>query len=414
MVNKRRVILLLFVVGLVLVVLGAGIYGWRWYAGREVERQPTLTSPSDANLGLSRFIEGEMALSVESGFIKSSARGRFVIQATGPAPKLTVSTQSSDKDAKLSVELKNVRAKELGTPAEGVKIKPKDDTTVHFNLFVPARSRKVVSLYPAETPTRFRFFVVGDSRDGDAVFRTIIGEANTRAPLFVFHGGDLVSTGSEREYTALTDMLKDLRIPLYAVPGNHDVLGDGRTFYRALFGPAYYSFNYGNVHFVALDTSSGGLDENQYRWLEGDLKGYQNECVIVFMHHPPFDPRAGESHAFSSTAERDLFLDLMRRYQVDRVFASHIHGYFTAERAGVPYTITGGGGAPLVSGDQYYHYVDVQVDGDRITEKVVKVTAPSAFEFWKDWDRTARLGAFSSIMFGLVMLATGFGLGRLR
>lgn len=58
------------------------------------------------------------------------------------------------------------------------------------------------------------------------------------------------------------------------------------------------------------------------------------------------------------------------------VFAGHIHGYGREERNGTVYILTAGGGAPLylpAFDGGFYHYVKVTVDGNKITDELVKV-----------------------------------------
>ncbi|MGZ0655291.1 calcineurin-like phosphoesterase C-terminal domain-containing protein [Coraliomargarita sp. W4R53] len=99
-----------------------------------------------------------------------------------------------------------------------------------------------------------------------------------------------------------------LGIPWYNVIGNHDVNVMARvdkdsdeTFHR-FYGPNYYSFNYGAVHFVVLDNvdwhgntgSSGrrrpyraGIDPDQLTFVENDLALVPDEKLVVLMMHIP-------------------------------------------------------------------------------------------------------------------------------
>ena len=69
----------------------------------------------------------------------------------------------------------------------------------------------------------------------------------------------------------------------------------------------YYSYNFGNIHFVALD--SYGLDEGkyrlydpqstQYKWLINDLEANKGKSLwtIITFHHPPYTKRSHDSNA---------------------------------------------------------------------------------------------------------------------
>jgi hypothetical protein len=67
---------------------------------------------------------------------------------------------------------------------------------------------------------------------------------------------------------------------------------------------------------------------------------------------------------------------LFRRYHVTHVFAGHIHSYFSGNWDGVPYTITGGAGAPLYGTDSqhyFYHYLMVTLTAGKVTIKVQRL-----------------------------------------
>ena len=93
-----------------------------------------------------------------------------------------------------------------------------------------------------------------------------------------------------------------LGMPVYRVIGNHDMDYYGRTFetstrtFEENFGPAYYSFNRGKVHYIVIDNNFyigreyfyiGYVDEKTFRWLEQDLSFVpEGSTVIVAMHMP--------------------------------------------------------------------------------------------------------------------------------
>jgi hypothetical protein len=96
-------------------------------------------------------------------------------------------------------------------------------------------------------------------------------------------------------------------LPWFNVMGNHDINFDAPTrkesaeTYKSIFGPTYYSFDYGQVHFVVLDDvaydgqpTAGGkgayhteLGEKQLAWLANDLKLVPQEKLVVLMMHIP-------------------------------------------------------------------------------------------------------------------------------
>lgn len=99
---------------------------------------------------------------------------------------------------------------------------------------------------------------------------------------------------------------------------------------------AYYSFNYGNTHFVCLD--SYGLDEGlyrlydskgaQYQWLLKDLAANKALWTVVFFHHPPYTVRSHYSDFEQELINiRESLVPIFDRYKVDLVLNGHSHIY---------------------------------------------------------------------------------------
>jgi hypothetical protein len=144
-------------------------------------------------------------------------------------------------------------------------------------------------------------------------------------PAFALVTGDLVRDAlrvSEAEATGYYELFAGERAkfatPVHVVPGNHENFGIerqlshvdpahplfGRGMYRHYFGPDYYSFTYGGVHFVGLNTVDiddqwyyGHVDSLQLAWLERDLAPVPATMPVVTFDHIPFfsafEPLAG-------------------------------------------------------------------------------------------------------------------------
>ena len=119
------------------------------------------------------------------------------------------------------------------------------------------------------------------------------------------------------EYNAIMD---DAGIEYRYVIGNHDMTNYGRshetsmTDYQNMYGPAWYSFNVGKVHYVVLNDNFfigrdwyyiGYLDERQIRWLEEDLSYIPKGSKVVVCMHIPTTLDKSDRDAFRS----DIMLD---------------------------------------------------------------------------------------------------------
>ncbi len=141
-------------------------------------------------------------------------------------------------------------------------------------------------LSPIARPTEFTFIHASDTHIAPAVmertqrFRTL---ADSLKPAFVIITGDLVKDAlrvGETEATGYYELFRRevalFKSPVWTVPGNHENFGIerdksnvstahllyGRKMYHHYHGPDYYSFNFGGVHFVGLNTVD--IDDQWY------------------------------------------------------------------------------------------------------------------------------------------------------
>ncbi len=242
----------------------------------------------------------------------------------------------------------------------------------------------------------FSFAVLGDNKNSFSTFQDILHDldANRDRLAFAIDLGDLVFDGERAKYRIFYNQIKDVQLPFLVAIGNHDIREEGRAEYYELFGPFYYAFTVGNARFIVLDDANQvRLDPSQMEWLKEELEDARAlSFIFVFLHIPLRDPRPELSHSLGDEDQVEELLSLFRAYHVTRVFASHIHGYFTGEWEGVPYTITGGAGAELMGTDPehyFYHYMVVNVDGGEVTISVIRFPPPPA----ELWDRLLHTAA---------------------
>lgn len=102
----------------------------------------------------------------------------------------------------------------------------------------------------------------------------------------------------------------------------------------------YYSFNYGNVHFVSLDSQLTARDERQRltmkQWLIDDLGSNKLDWTVVIFHHPPYTRGSHDSDkepaSFLGIDQpiidmREEFTPVFEDYGVDLVYGGHSHSY---------------------------------------------------------------------------------------
>lgn len=160
----------------------------------------------------------------------------------------------------------------------------------------------------------FSFLVYGDVAGNQDSPRTALYTiAENEANAMVLHNpqtvafmlGDHTNTGYYDEWQPQfflpeRNLLKNTVV--YNILGNHDTYGDGKIAFANYFdapassnsaGPStesYYSFNYGNVHFIVLDGNlSRAVGSEQYTWLVADMakpSAQDADWRIILTHQP--------------------------------------------------------------------------------------------------------------------------------
>ena len=175
------------------------------------------------------------------------------------------------------------------------------------------------ALTKTKAPASFTFIQASDTHISEKTvdrmdkFRAIIDSVK---PNLVIITGDLVKDAlrvGEKEATTVYQLFANesskIKVPLRLVPGNHEIFGIerhlslvspqnplyGRKMYRHYFGPDYYSFNYGGIHFIGLNSLEfedlfyyGNIDSVQLEWLKKDVAAVSSSTPIVTFQHVPF------------------------------------------------------------------------------------------------------------------------------
>jgi 3',5'-cyclic-AMP phosphodiesterase len=119
-------------------------------------------------------------------------------------------------------------------------------------------------------------------------------------PAFMIHTGDISHLSKDREFDDADQLIREVGVPVFYVPGEHDLLDEGQgKAYLARYGQktrgaGWYSFDQAGVHFIGLvnvvNLKAGGLGNlgaEQLAWLENDVAGLSSSTpVVVFAHIP--------------------------------------------------------------------------------------------------------------------------------
>ncbi len=157
----------------------------------------------------------------------------------------------------------------------------------------------------------------------------------------LFHGigcGDLVWDKFEL-FPDYKQAIEKTGIPFFQVIGNHDMDLDARTddyssiTFKSHFGPSYYSFNRGEIHYVVLDdvfflgTSKkyiGYIAEKQFAWLEQDLSNVKPGSTVVVALHIPVNTGAMRRNGLKEEPIGGVVSNRKELYRMLKSYKAHI------------------------------------------------------------------------------------------
>ena len=169
---------------------------------------------------------------------------------------------------------------------------------------------------------------------------------------FCIHLGDMVNPVPELpSYTTAANnfhaIASRLSIPLYLMPGNHDIGDKPVTWmpagmvnkehvalYRNHFGRDYFSFDYETCHFVIINSplinSGDPIEKKQAAWLENDLNENKSKRIFLFSHYPVYVSNPDEPESYDNIDEpgRSWLINLIETYKPEALFAAHVHNFW--------------------------------------------------------------------------------------
>ncbi|MBF0429924.1 MAG: metallophosphoesterase [Fibrobacteria bacterium] len=222
------------------------------------------------------------------------------------------------------------------------------DTLVDFEL------EQFFVTHPSPGQTgEYTFWVVGDGGDASrAIYENskqfkLANGGSYAADGILFLGDNAYDDGTDAQFTSkfFGVFAEALSVNFsWSTIGNHENLTkDAAPYHAAFVHPTkgesggipsnteyYYSFDYGNIHFISLDSeqSARSIGGPMYTWLEKDLKATKQDWIITYFHHPPYSFGSHNSDKESNLYQmRENFVPLLEDYGVDAVYTGHSHAY---------------------------------------------------------------------------------------
>ena len=199
-------------------------------------------------------------------------------------------------------------------------------------------------LYPSNEPENFQVLLFGDpqprnKQEVDYISHDVIAQLiGNDSATFGVTLGDIAFDNLDT-FEPLNQSIAMIGIPWHNVIGNHDLNLDGKIrkhineTFEATYGPTYYSFDYGQVHFVVLDnidwqTRDGrqrylaNFGERQREFLKKDLELIPDSQMVVLLMHVPFLSCKDHQEMFRLIEKRPFCVSISAHRHV------HSHHFF--------------------------------------------------------------------------------------
>ncbi len=229
-----------------------------------------------------------------------------------------------------------------------------------------ANTNYFITAPPASTVRKIRIAAYGDcgintngfQSGALSAYQAYVG--SNPAELMLLLGDNAYNAGTDAEYTSnffnaySGNILKNHVV--FPAPGNHDYANsssrqtDHNIPYYSIFTmptaaecggvasgtEAFYSYNWGNIHFLSLDsygyeTGSTRLYDTtgpQVTWVKNDLAANTNKWTIAYWHHPPYTMGSHTSDTETELVNiRQRFIKILERNGVDMIICGHSHDY---------------------------------------------------------------------------------------
>ncbi|NNF35632.1 MAG: metallophosphoesterase family protein [Saprospiraceae bacterium] len=258
----------------------------------------------------------------------------------------TVSDNVNKTDHEITITGLNTDTKYFYRIGTGSEILLESDSEIYFKTYpTPGADAPLTAWILGDCGT-----ANSNQRNVRNAYYNYIGQDHTDMVLFL--GDNAYNSGTDAEYqNALFNNMYESRLQnsvSWSCLGNHDGYtadSDNQTgpYYDIFTFPkmgecgglasgteAYYSFDYGNVHFIVLDSyetdrSIGGA---MYTWCENDIQATSAKWIIALWHHPAYTKGSHDSDDESNLIQmRERFLPMLEANGVDLVLSGHSHSY---------------------------------------------------------------------------------------
>jgi 3',5'-cyclic-AMP phosphodiesterase len=242
-------------------------------------------------------------------------------------------------------------------------------------LWTLSSAGSMTAVASAADAKTFSFVQISDSHIGfhqapnenvSATLQKAVDAINAMAtpPAFVMHTGDVTHLSKAAEFDTAKQLLSTIKVPVFTIPGEHDMLGDnGKGYFAALQRSGqkdpWWSWDQNGIHFIALVNvfnfeKNGLLGQQQIDWVAKDVAAVKSSTPIVVFAHVPLYTVSTEWGWYTEDSAKALAL--LNKFDSVTVLNGHIHQvmehvegktrFYTAASTGYPQPAPGTADAP--------------------------------------------------------------------
>lgn len=205
---------------------------------------------------------------------------------------------------------------------------------------------------------------IGSSNNATEDLQRTVSDINSQPNLdFAILTGDITEMGTDKELALAKNLLDQLKIPYYVVPGNHDTgwsESGGVSFIRE-FGYDKFVLEHKGYKFIGCASgpyvrmSDGHIPRDAIVWMDSVLAKTSKDKKLIFINHYPID------NSLDNWYEA---IDRLKQYNTQFALFGHGHRNKAFDLEGVPGTM---GRSNLRAKDSIGGYNIVDISGDKAT-----------------------------------------------
>ena len=230
----------------------------------------------------------------------------------------------------------------------------------------------------------FRFAFLSDTHIGspngsaEEDLRRSVADINHMTDIaFVVITGDITELGTDTEIKLAKEILSELKVKYYIIPGNHDSgwSESGGVTFGEIFGDDKFAFEFNGISFLGCASgpyvrmSDGHIPRDAVIWLEKELKKIGPQKPIIFLNHYPLDKDLDNWYEV---------IDQLKQHNTLAALCGHGHNNHALNFEGIP-AVMGRSNLRAKAAFGGYNLVDIRTDSMIFSERTPGMQTKTAW-----------------------------------